>query len=296
MRITQSMLTQNFLRNYNNNLTRINKLEEQMSTGKKINKPSDDPVGLSFSLRYRSSLEANEQYQRNVDSATSWLDYTDSMISEANDVLQRTRELAVQGANGTNSEASMNALGQEVEQLYDQLVNVGNTRFNGKYIFNGQKTDVKPYDPTTAGTDVTDSGKIQLEISSGISIPVNISGSELFGDAGDPTNAFQVLDNLKNALFANDSNSVGNILGDLDNRLDHVMEKWSEIGARSNRVDLISNRLEEENVNVQSLLSKTEDADMAEVMTNLTTEESIYQASLSTGAKIIQPSLVDFLR
>ncbi|WP_339060496.1 flagellar hook-associated protein FlgL [Tepidibacillus marianensis] len=300
MRVTQSMLNSQMLRNLNSNLTRLDQLQNQMSTGKKISKPSDDPVGLSFALRYRSELVSNEQYQKNVDSATSWLDYTDKLTGETNDVLQRAREIAVQGSNGTNSDASMEALGMEVAQLYEQLVAIGNSQFNGKYVFNGQKTDQPPYDVNTAkvlGTADPDTGKILFEIGMGITMPVNVSGKDLFGpnNAANP-NAFQVLEELRSALMNHDQNGVNTTLGKFDNVIDNVMSKWAEVGARSNRIELMSNRLDNENINIQSLLSKTEDADMAEVMINLKMEENVYQASLSTGARIIRPSLMDFLR
>ncbi|KXG45083.1 flagellar hook-associated protein FlgL [Tepidibacillus infernus] len=296
MRVTQGMLNSQMLRNLNNNLTRLEKLQNQMSTGKVINKPSDDPVGLGFALRYRSELASNEQYQRNVDSAISWLEYGDKMINEANDVLQRARELAVQGANGATPVQAMQALGQEVNQLYEQLVQIGNSQFNGKYVFNGQMTDVKPYAVGTAETVTPDAGVIQFEVGIGTIIPVNISGADLFGDQNDPTNAFKVLADLRDALNNNDQQGVSQSLGQLDSRLDLIMEKWAEIGARSNRIDLMKNRLENTNINLQELLSKTEDADMAELLINMKTEENIYQASLSTGARIIRPSLIDFLR
>lgn len=296
MRVTQSMLNSQLLRNLDNNLGRMEKLQTQTSTGKAINKPSDDPVGLSFSLRYRNSVSLNEQYQRNVDSAVSWVDYTEGMISETNDVLQRARELAVQGSTGSSSDESMEATAAEINQLYEHLVSIGNSNFNGKYIFNGQKTDIKPYELSSAKDVTPDMGEIVYEVGVGITISNNISGASLFGESTDSTNAFKVLEDLRNNLNNRDRDAVNQSIKNLDERINIVLEKWSDIGAKSNRLELISNRLNDENINLQQLLSKTEDANMAEVITNLKTEENIYQASLSTGARIIQPSLVDFLR
>ncbi len=307
MRVTQSMLNTQMLRNLNSNLTRLEKLQDQMSTGRAINKPSDDPVGISFALRYRSELEANEQQQKNVDSAFSWLEYTDKMVGEINQVLQRARELAVQGANSTNPDDAMKALGMEVDQLYQQLVSIGNTQFNGKYIFNGQMTDIKPYEIDAATGDVIHNinmEAIQYEVGTGTVVAVNMSGGELFGkpiDLNDPTtlnppNAFTILKNLKDALNGSQYEDVKVELGNLDNRLNSIMEKWAEVGARTNRVELIKNRLENTNLNLQELLANVEDADMAQLMINMKTEENIYQASLSTGARVIRPSLIDFLR
>jgi len=295
MRVTQGMLNTQLLRNLNNNLSRLDKLQDKMSTGRRINRPSDDPVGLSFSLRYRSGLAANDQFQRNVDSALSWVEHTDKMINEANEVLQRARELAVLGANGTNSDLSMETIAEEIDQLYDHMVNIGNSQFNGKYIFNGQMTDVEPYEAGNAENMTTHQGSIPFEVGTGITISVNISGSDLFGEVTDSTNAFKVLKELSTALMNADNQAVDTALGKLDGRIDRMLEKWAEVGARSNRLDLIKNRLENESVNLQTLLSRTEDADMAELMINMKTEENIYQASLSTGARIIRPTLVDFL-
>lgn len=296
MRVTQSMLNTQMLNNYNKSLTRYENLQNQMSTGKVINKPSDDPVGIGYSLRYRNAISENDQYQRNTDSAVSWIDYTETMVSETNDVLQRARELAVEGANGTLSDDARKAIGAEIEQLYDHLVAIGNTKFNGKYIFNGQKTDVKPYDSTNAQNVDTHNGAITLETSNGMIMSVNIAGSDLFGDSADSTNAFKVLDDLKNGLYNNDQAAISQAIGDLDSRIDHVLEKWSEIGAKSNRLELTKNRLEDENNNLKKLLSDVEDADMAELITKLKSEESVYEAALASGARIIQPSLVDYLR
>lgn len=318
MRVTQKMLGWQTLNSINNNLSRIQKIQEHINTGKKINRPSDDPVGLSYSLRYRSEIRATEQYQRNLDSAISWLDVTDTTLSQVNDVLQRARELAVKGANGTNPDQALEAIAAEMDELADELWEIANTRFNGKYIFNGQRTDQPPYPfphsylgDEHAG-DSFDKGQIKFEVSRGVTVQVNFHAGEIFGsvvpgDGGDPPkpaenvdadedNAFYILQTLSQALRDADFEAVDDMLGRLDARIDKVLEKWSELGAKRNRVDLIEHRLQDNDLNIQALLSKTEDVDYAEAITNLKMEENVYMASLSVGARIIQPSLIDFLR
>jgi flagellar hook-associated protein 3 FlgL len=291
------MLNNQMLSSLRNNLSRMEKVQQQLSSGKMINKPSDDPVGLSYSMRYRSELTANEQYQRNLDSAVSWLDYGDTTVGQAVDVLQRARELAVQGANGSNPQQAREAIAAEVEELAEQLREVANSRFNGKYVFNGQRTNKPPYpDPDSYLNASFDTGKISFEVSRGVNVGVNLHAGEIFGDAAAKDNAFAALDLLNTSLRSGDQAEIGKALGQLDSRLDQVLESWADLGARKNRVELIDNRLKDANTNIQSLLSKTEDADMATVITNLKTEENVYQASLSAGARIIRPSLVDFLR
>lgn len=302
MRVTQGMMNNQLLRNISTNLHRMNDHQNQLATGRKINKPSDDPVGMSFGLRYRSELAANEQYESNVDAAISWLDYTDSMLGQANSVIQRVRELAVQGANGANPQEALNAIASEVEQLYSQLVTIGNSQFNGKYVFNGQKTDIPPYQLETAMTDPIDTGEIKFEIGVGVRIAANVPGNQVFGEPDDPNNPgtndniFRVLDDLVSALQSGDQREVSNILGRIDTANDRFLEARADIGARLNRIELAQSRLQDIGVNLQTLQSKTEDADIAGVITNLKTDENVYQSSLSVGAKIISVSLVDFLK
>jgi flagellar hook-associated protein 3 FlgL len=291
------MLNKQMLSSLNKNLGRMEKVQQQLSTGKMINKPSDDPVGLGYSMRYRSELSANEQYQRNLDSSVSWLDFGDTTVGQAVNVLQRARELAVQGANGSNPQQAREAIASEVDELTKQLREIANSKFNGKYVFNGQRTDQPPYpNPNSYLTASFDTGKISFEVSRGVSVGVNLHAGEIFGDAAAVDNAFASLDLLSTSLRAGNQQDTGTALGQLDSRIDQTLESWADLGARKNRVDLIDNRLKDSNINIQSLLSKTEDADMATVITNLKTEENVYQASLSAGARIIRPSLIDFLR
>lgn len=295
-RVTQGMLNSQLLRNVSNNLRKMDNLQNQLSNGRRINKPSDDPVGISFSMRYRSELSANDQYQSNVDSAVSWLDYSDTVLDQAGSVLQRARELAVKGANGTNSQEAMNAMQIEMMELRSQLVNIGNSEFNGKHVFNGQLTDKRPYMESNAANDATDDGSIKFEIGVGVQLAVNVTGNRVFGLPSDNDNAFKVLDDLISNLGSGNYNGVSNTIGRLDSRLNSFLDIRSEIGAKTNRVELAESRLKDININLQTLQSKTEDADMALVITNMKTAENTYQASLATGARIIRASLIDFLR
>jgi flagellar hook-associated protein 3 FlgL len=295
-RVTQGMINTQLLRNLNSNLARMDATQNQLATGRKINKPSDDPVGISFAMRYRSEISANDQYIENVDSAISWLEYTDSTLDQAGNVLQRVRELSVQGASGTNPQAALDAINSEMKQLYDQLITIGNSDFNGKHVFNGQMTDIPPYAPETAMNDRTDNGPIQFEIGVGVRLPVNVTGNAVFGGPEEGNNMFKVIKDISDALGRGDYDAISNALGRLDSRMNAFLEVRSDVGAKLNRIQLAEGRLKDININMQTLQSKTEDADMAALITNLKTDENVYQASLSVGAKIIRPSLVDFLR
>lgn len=295
-RVTQSMMNAQMLRNLNNNMRRMDNLQNQLATGRRINKPSDDPVGISYSMRYRSELSANDQYERNVDAANSWLDFTDSMLDQAGQVFQRVRELAVQGANGTNPEIALDAIKTEVEQLYQQMVKIGNSEFNGKYVFNGQLTDLEPYTEANAMNEASDDVDIRFEISPGVLLPVSVTGNRVFGDPADSDNTFRVFQELITALGSGDQTGINTALGKVDSRYDQMLQTRADIGARSNRLQLAEQRIKDIGINLQSLQSKTEDADIAEVITNLKMSENIHQSSLSAGARLIRPSLIDFLR
>lgn len=307
-RVTQSMLNMQLVSNLNRNTGRMDKLQDQLSTGLRINKPSDDPVGITFSVRYRSEVSANEQFITNTDAGRSWLEYTDTMLSQIGDVLQRTRELVTNAANGSNPEGALKSISLEIQQLYEQLVGIGNSEFNGKYVFNGELTDIKPYTPGIgphpdtgeptflARLDDTDDKSIRFEIGAAVLMPVNLTGQQVFGPSTDEDNLFKLYEDITKLMENVDYEGLSSSLAQIDSRLDKVLELRSDIGAKVNRIELAEGRLQDINLNLKTLLTKVEGADMAALITDIKVAENIYQASLSTGARIIQPSLVDFLK
>lgn len=286
MRVTQSMLSNNMLRNLSNNYNKMGKLQDQLTTQKRITRPSDDPVVAMLGLGYRDSLNKVQQYSRNISEATNWLDSTDDAISQGVKVLQRIRELTVQASNGTYEEAQRGAIAVEVDQLKEQLETIAQTQVGGKYIFNGENTNKAP----TAG-DFSD-GDIELEIFDGIKLNVNTKGSELF------KSVFNTLDSLKSKLedkTASDTDISG-FLDTLDSEIDHFLKIQADVGAKQNRVDMMKDRLSSQETIATEIMSKNEDVEIEKVITELITQESVQRAALSVGARIIQPSLVDFLR
>jgi flagellar hook-associated protein 3 FlgL len=295
-RVTQSMLNTQLLSNLSSNLLRTQQNQDQLSTGRRINKASDDPVGITYGLRYRSEIDANTQYESNANSAASTLDFTDTTLSQVGDVLQRVRELTVQASNGTNTAESLNAIKSEISQLTEQMVTIGNSQFNGKYIFNGQLTDVPPYTLGTAETAKTDTQDINFELGTGMKIAVSTTGNAIFGNPGDPNNVFKTMKDIQTALNTSDFANLSNDLGRLDNGINKFLEARADVGAKSNRVNLILNRIKDTGANLTNMQSTVEDADIPTVITNLKTDQNVYQASLDVGAKIITPTLMDFLK
>ncbi|OMD62757.1 flagellar hook-associated protein FlgL [Paenibacillus odorifer] len=304
LRVTSNMMNSQLLLNLNRNARTMNDTQLQLSSGRKINKPSDDPVGITYSLRYRAELSSNEQYTKNVDSALSWLDYNDTVLGQAGDVVQKIRELTVQAGTGTNPQSALDSINSEVLQLKEQLVDIANSTLNGKYIFNGEQYNTKPYD-FAKGADgtydvtkpiTTDTGQIQFIVGEGVRMPISTSGNDVFGRTGEADNLYTIINNISGALQSGDITAVSNQLANIDTRMDNLLTVRSEIGAKTNRVELMQERLSDLNINLTDLQAKTEDADYEGLIMQSKIQENIYNASLSVGAKIISTTLVDFIR
>ncbi|AGX06249.1 MULTISPECIES: flagellar hook-associated protein FlgL [Bacillus] len=287
MRVTQSMLSNNMLRNLSNSYTKLGKLQDQIATQKKFTKPSDDPVSAMMAMNYRTDLNRIEQYQRNIGEAKNWIDSTDDAMDKGIMALQRIRELTVQASNGTLEGDQKKNIMEEIKQLKEHLIDIGETQVGGKYIFNGTQTNVKP-----EGNGQFGEGAINLEVFSNIKIQVNMNGNEVFGDMLTDSGDIQ---GLINALDA-DSPEIGGYLEKVDKYIDQMLAGRAKIGAKQNRIELMDDRLQQQEVFSTRILSDNEDVDMEKVIMEMTTQESVHRAALSIGSRIIQPSLMDFLR
>ncbi len=301
MRVTNIMLANNLLRNMQFNMERLAECQDRLSSGKEIRRPSDDPVRVAASLSLRSSLGEIEQYAKNVDDARTWMEVTDDALASAIEILQTARERAVAGANGTLPQASREAIAQEVEQLRDQLMQIANTSLGGRYIFGGTKTDKEPYVKDTLDTSVIKNIKyqgntsdIEYEIAPNISVCVNFDGKEVFGDENE--GVFVVLKELYTKLNKDDTAGISASIGDIDKLVDNLIARRGELGARENRMEMSADRLAQDQVQQTSLLSQAEDADIAKAIIDLKNQENAYRTTLAAGARIIMPTLIDFLR
>jgi len=302
MRITNNMLVNNMIKYIGGNLSRMEKYQQQMATGKKISLPSDDPIIAARALRFRTDVSEIEQYKRNAEDASSWIEITEAAMEEVNSILQRARELAVQGSNGTQTPDDMQKIAEEIKQLQKQIIQVANSTYAGRQIFSGFKTDKKLMnDDGTFAISVSNSEGINYEIGVGDNININVLGGDLFNGgndavAGQKGKLIQDMENLVTALEAGDVNEISQSIGKMDENINNLLRIRADIGARTNRLDLTINRLQSDYLNFTKLMSINEDADMAETIMNLKNEENVYRASLAGGARIIQTTLVDFLK
>jgi len=296
MRITQGIMTGHLIRNLSRTLREIDQLEQQVTSGKKVTKPSDDPIAMDDSLRLRSGLAEIEQFLKNAESATSWVNLTESALQDTIKVIHRVKEIATEGANGTQTSESREAAAKEVDQLAGELVQLANSSLSGRYIFAGSKTAQPPY---VAATDMWkgDDRSVNFGIGPGITIDVNTIGSDVFTGTGTARSLFALLKDVAQNLRDDDTSALGGArLQELEEALDNTLDYNAEIGAKMNRMEMAQKRLLEAEQNFTEILSKTEDIDMAKTLINLTSYESAYENALAAGAKIIQPSLVDFIK
>ncbi|MFC0477861.1 flagellar hook-associated protein FlgL [Robertmurraya beringensis] len=293
MRVTQGMLASNSIRNLSNSYTQMGKYQDQLATGKKITKPSDDPVVAMKGMYYRSNLTEVEQYKRNLSESYLWMENSEAGIEQVNEALQRVRELTVQGSNGTLSESDKEAIAREVEQIKKDIMTVANTQIAGRYIFNGTNTSNPPVADGGNGALQANlnTNNYLVEVSRGVSLKANINPDNIFNQE-----LFDTLQGIQETLEGIGTGDLNILLGTLDKRLDILSAERSELGARYNRLEMVEARIDQQEVIATRILSDNEDADVERVILDLTTQESIHRAALSVGARIIQPTLMDFLR
>ncbi len=297
------MLINNMVTYIGKNLKRMEKYQYQLATGKKISVPSDDPVAAARAIKLRTDVAEVLQYKRNTDDARSWMEITEDTIANLGDVLQRARELAVDASNGTKNPDDLQKIKEEIIQLREQVIHLANTAYAGRYIFSGFSTN-KPLlrEDGTYNIDVSDTvEQLNFEIGIGDSIKVNVTGGDLFSNEKDAVEGetpalIKVFDDYIAALDSGDGTKVASIIAEVDNTFNNVLRVRADIGARMNRLELTLNRLENDIINFTKLMSLNEDIDEAEVIINLKNEENVYRASLASGARIIMPTLMDFLR
>jgi flagellar hook-associated protein 3 FlgL len=296
-RITTGMLSSRVLSDLNAVSDRLTKTQTKIASGKEIARPSDDPFGASRSLLLRGNLGGVQQYQRNVDDARGWQDASESALGQLTQVVQRARDLVVQGGSDTLDATSRASIASEIDELTASVKDFANTSYKGQFLFGGLKTDTPPY---AAGSDDAfkgQAGTVARQIGPGVSVEVNVDLHGLLGDGGADGGLLNVLRDISAHLNAADGTSLRQTdLGKLDKNLDDLLGVRSLNGARSNRLDSAQTRLEELEESTRQQLSDTEDVDIAKAMIDFTSQQAAYQAALKAGANIVQSSLMDFLR
>lgn len=313
MRITNAMLVNSFMSDLNTNMTVMSTYQNQLATGRRMNKISDDPVGLLSVLSARSKLNKVTTNTAAVDDARSWLDQNESSINEINEVVNVAYENAIRASNGTMDETDRDSIATLIEQMKEHVVQLGNTTYGDRYIFGGYNTtqppftvdsgtgkllyNGKPLDSLTAA-DIADfqSQHISYSTGEGVDTQVSFTGIDLLGSGAG--NLYNVLDDLQKKLAdpASTTDQILASLPDLMSQQQNLLSRIAEVGGKQNRLNVMQTSLDSNDINYSTLLSKNEDIDQAEVTMQFKMAEAIYRASLDVGSRVIQPSLVDFMR
>lgn len=314
MRITNSMMSSSLLNNLNRNLGRLDKYQQQLASQKRLTRLSDDPVSVISIMEMRNKIFQLDKYQSSVDSARSWLQTTESAMSDVNEQLKTTLELTTQMAKDTYTDDDKKAAAEKVKQMMDHLVQTGNSTYTDQYIFGGYNTSTKPFEvddvtgalmyngieiwpnaTDTVGITAAEGEKIQYEVGYGLTTDVNFTGVKLMG-VGD-NNLYGKLANLYKDLTSDaPAKDIGEHIKGLQDSQADILAQMAELGGRDNRLEMITNRYEQETLNYTTRLSAVEDIDLAETYLGFSTASAVYSAALQTGAKIIQPTLMDYIR
>ncbi len=332
-RVTNTSLNNQSISYLQSNLGILNSLQEKISSGKNINRPSDDPVGLTRILNLTNTLRTDDRYKTNIENALSEVNTADTVMSNAISLIQRVQELTTQAANTSNSQDGRTAIALEVDQIIDQMVQLGNTDIGGVYIFGGFETGSPPFARTASATGAaqtppiqdivtftgsppTGSWQRQAEISKGVTLNMNINGETLLGSStglaaapipGPPgvggAGIFQTLTTLLADLHYPDPAAPDTQIDEIRLRLDELTVDLNNVlgqqainGSVTNRLDLTIERIEERQAILTQQYSSIQDIDMAETIANLNNQENIFQASLGVTARVLQTSLLNYLR
>lgn len=303
-RVTHFTVRNSTLNNVQANLQKMADLQAQMSSGKKINAASDDPSGTADVLRLQGEQRQLAQYDRNASDGEAWLTTINDALSTSLSTLRKARDLTVQGGNGALGLNSRIALAQEIEGLRDNLLAQANTTYLGRSVFAGTTagvafTDGTPTDPpadpappayTFSGNGVD--GTVTRTVASGTDIRVDSSGAAVFGEGED--SVFALLDRIAATLRLNEDPS--DQLGAIDDHLDAMTTEIASVGARQNQIDAAQDLISQNELTATTRLSAVQDIDLAQIILDLGAQEVAYKGALAAGAKVLQPTLLDFLR
>lgn len=290
-RVTSSMSAAVAQRHLQLGAVRLADAQESASTLEKISKPSDDPTAAGEALRVRNLQASTTQYQRNVDDGSSWLDTVDSALSSVHSILAKVRDLTIQGANGALGPDSRDAIARQVAGLRADLLQTANTTFAGRSIFAGT-TDA----PTAFEPDGTWSGvpgaSVTRRVGPDTTVRVDADGAATFGTG--TASVFTLLDDLAGDLRSGTGTTER--LAALDARMTQVRAVQGDVGARHSQILRSKETLIDTSASLEAQRAGLEDLDLAAAVLDLKLQETAYQSALAVTAKVLQPTLMDFLR
>jgi flagellar hook-associated protein 3 FlgL len=289
MRITNKMTTSTIKRNVFRQSEQLLRNQEILSSGKRINRPSDDPVGIGKVLDYRQSLSSFEQYDRNIQQAKNRIEFMETTLEGVEDLIIDAKNWAVNQAG--SSTADREAAISSVQNIKEQILQLANSKMGSNYIFSGFQTNTPAFDAT--GTYSGDNGYFSVMTGDNAEMQIEADGSRVFQGTED---VFEALDDLLTGLQTDDVVMIDTQIDRLLGAQDQVQKVRAESGAHYQQLELSENQMAKLKMTVEELLDRTEKASVEEAIINLKNQEMAYEITLNTSARIVQPTLMDFLR
>ena len=298
MRVTNRQFVNLVARNVNISSQRLLKAQERLATMKRINRPSDDPIGMNRVLEYRRKVASAEQYIRNIDTATIRVEATVCNLEDVHELLRQARDIAASQASANDPTGRITAA-RQIANIHDQVRDIANTRLGGSYLFAGHATDTRPFPKDKGEIYEADSGSIETIVGEGIRIKINAHGNEVFTGSGvaDGVNVFAALKEVKTALESPDFDapSLAQAAEDLGKAVSQVETVVSEQSTTFKRLEQTREYWNHMKQKFEDVLSKTGDADAAQLAVELQAEETAYEMALASASNVLKRNLMDFL-
>jgi flagellar hook-associated protein 3 FlgL len=303
MRVTQNITTSNFISYINQHAENLLKTQQQIASQKRINKSSDDPIGMGQVLGYRTNLAVTDQYQENIEQGMTRIEFNELTLDLASDLVDTAGELAAEYSGPTHSAAARQSVALQIKDLYDQVMQMANSKFNGNYIFSGHATNTAPFshDADFNATYNGDDGKFRIMVSDGVEVNIVADGRKIFQNAAN--GGVNIFDELKNLIdgLENPDPVAGNAQIDaaanvLQGGRDQINIRRSEYAPVLYRLQATNEYLTNLRPKVEGAMATLEQADITKAVLELQNLELAYETTIATAARIIQPSLLDFLR
>ena len=319
-RITNRYTSESITNNLLSNRSKLVNLQEQISSGKRISKISDDVLASVSVVSTNNSLGKIDNYLKNIDNAQGEIDVSENALLTTIDSIHTARELTIQALNDTSGDEELAVINAQIKQIIQQVKDLGNTKYGEKFVFGGLQTEPTPFTAPVEG-EVQYNGSSstnyqrKIEISDGVTVPINLDGSQIFGECytymGDHDNDPTTPDTLEldgNGLLKTlitlskelgtvpaDKDLIRDKLDNLDTDLQTLLNSQAQIGSLSSRLEMTKSNRKDDQLNLTKIKSGAEDIDMAKAISDLQYQQTALQASLQVSAQVIQPSLLDYL-
>jgi flagellar hook-associated protein 3 FlgL len=292
MRISNAVMASHIKANLAKQSAQLIQTQMNLASGKKIHKPSDDPIGMGKVLDCRTTKQTIEQYQENILDAKTRIEYTEEVLGQINEYINDARHIA---SNPETEDKTV--LAQEIQHIREQVLALSNSKYGSSYLFSGYRSDSQPFNQSSPYDYVGDSGSHQVIIGDGITVKIEADGGEMFVDqSGSGDSLFQILEDLETAIAEPfDADAAQSALEPLTEIGDQVKLARSNFASDYKRLERTEAYWGNFENTVESMRQSIEDIDVAQTAVEMQTQQTAYEVLLATSAQVIQPTLVDFL-